>query len=332
MTTLLSLIIILNVLFYLNLNKFSKIINIFDKPDNKLKKHKTKVPLLGGVIVITNLFFIFFCNYLLNLNLFELEISLREFFSILFFLVSFFILGLFDDKYKINPEKKIILSILFSVITLFLNDNLILSSIKLSFYDQQIILHSFGIIFTIFCIIIFINALNFYDGINGQSLIFLITCFIFLAHRSPIFIFYLLIVFILIIILLFNLHEKIFMGDNGIYLIGSILIIALIYEYNKFSTIEFADEIFFLLIIPGYDLVRLTLVRIYNGKNAFYGDRNHLHHMLMRKYSLIKTNLILIFLNLISIILYSIFKISFFIVFVFITAIYFLVILKLKKT
>ena len=121
------------------------------------------------------------------------------------------------------------------------------------------------------------------------------------------------------------------MGDNGIYLASSILIMALIYEYNKFNTIEFTDEIFFLLIIPGYDLLRLTVVRIYNGKNAFYGDRNHLHHLIMKKCSLLKTNLILVFLNLIPIILYSLFKIGFFNVLLVITTIYLILILKLRK-
>ena len=63
-----------------------------------------------------------------------------------------------------------------------------------------------------------------------------------------------------------------------------------------FQTIKFADEIFLLLILPGVDLLRLTIMRITNGKNAFYGDRNHIHHMLIHKFSLITSNIILLIL------------------------------------
>ena len=47
--TVLSLII--NFLIAYNLNKIAYISNIFDEPDNKLKKHKSRVPLLDYRIV-----------------------------------------------------------------------------------------------------------------------------------------------------------------------------------------------------------------------------------------------------------------------------------------
>ena len=40
--------LIINLLIYINLNKISTFININDKPDGKLKKHKNVIPLLGG--------------------------------------------------------------------------------------------------------------------------------------------------------------------------------------------------------------------------------------------------------------------------------------------
>lgn len=121
------------------------------------------------------------------------------------------------------------------------------------------------------------------------------------------------------------------MGDNGIYFLGSILIVSLIYEYNQFKTIKFADEILFLLIVPGYDLLRLSITRIYNGKNAFYGDRNHIHHLLINKFSLTITHIILITLTLLPIILFSIFKLNFYLVLFLFTLTYFLLIIKLRK-
>ena len=50
MIQLLVFFLIFNFLIFLNLDKLSIIININDKPDGKLKKHKSTVPLLGGTI------------------------------------------------------------------------------------------------------------------------------------------------------------------------------------------------------------------------------------------------------------------------------------------
>ena len=45
-------LVILNCLLFINLKKLSNFINVFDKPDNKLKKHTATVPLLGEQIVL----------------------------------------------------------------------------------------------------------------------------------------------------------------------------------------------------------------------------------------------------------------------------------------
>lgn len=45
-------LIFLNLLIILNLNKLANIINIYDAPDKKLKLHKKRVPILGGLIFL----------------------------------------------------------------------------------------------------------------------------------------------------------------------------------------------------------------------------------------------------------------------------------------
>ena len=121
------------------------------------------------------------------------------------------------------------------------------------------------------------------------------------------------------------------MGDSGIYILGSILITSIIYEYNVFKSIKFADEIFFLLILPGYDLLRVTISRIFKGKNAFYGDRNHIHHLLINKYTVSQSNIFLIFLILFPKLLFSFSGLNFFIIMILFTSIYIFSIFKLSK-
>ena len=51
-----SLQVLLNIIFFYKFKKIIKIVNIYDKP-NERKKHKFPVPLVGGILVLLNIFF-----------------------------------------------------------------------------------------------------------------------------------------------------------------------------------------------------------------------------------------------------------------------------------
>ena len=142
--------LILNFLFFCYIKKITNFVNIFDEPDNNLKKHKSRVPLLGGIIIASNIILFILIIIFLNYEFINFEMSLRGYFSIFFFLTLFFLLGFFDDKYKLKPEKKFFLSILFSLFFLSLNDDLIIRNIQFSFYQHLVFLDNFSLIFTIF--------------------------------------------------------------------------------------------------------------------------------------------------------------------------------------
>ena len=46
----------------------------------------------------------------------------------------------------------------------------------------------------------------------------------------------------------------------------------LIYEYTAYQNIIFADVILILALIPGLELVRLSIYRLFKGRNIFSGD------------------------------------------------------------
>jgi UDP-GlcNAc:undecaprenyl-phosphate GlcNAc-1-phosphate transferase len=125
--------------------------------------------------------------------------------------------------------------------------------------------------------------------------------------------------------------NKLFLGDGGIFLMGIIVSISLILEHNVQKNILYVDEIFFLLLLPGVDLIRLTIVRVFKGRNAFFGDRNHIHHLLIDKFSIFYTNLILIIISLIPIIMFLFLELNFFIVF-FIFLILYIFIISMLRT
>ena len=323
---------LLNLIIFFKISKLFKILNIYDIPDNKLKLHKKNVPIIGGIILAFNfsiLFFyqIFFLNDFISIDLNKLNFV--EVVISLLFIFGFFVLGLCDDKINLSPNKKLFYSIILILLAIFLNENLAVKMMSISFIENKIFFENFSIFFTIFCFLILVNALNFYDGINGQSCLIFIISFSFLLIKSDMHYFY-----IISIILIANfgfILPKIFLGDSGIFLLSIILSSSLIYEHNIQKNIIFADEIFFLLLLPGFDLLRLTFKRLLSLKNPFFGDRDHIHHLLINKYSLKVSNSILFLTSITPIILFSFFNLNFFLVFFIFLSIYVFLIKYLKS-
>ena len=324
---------LLNLIIFFKISKLSKILNIYDIPDNKLKLHKKNVPIIGGIILAFNfsiLFFyqIFFLNDFISIDLNKLNFV--EVVISLLFIFGFFVLGLCDDKINLSPNKKLFYSIILILSAIFLNENLAVKMMSISFIENKIFFENYSIFFTIFCFLILVNALNFYDGINGQSCLIFLVFFSYLLLKSDLNLFYLICIFLIIMIMFLNLNNMLFLGDSGIYLLSIILSICLIYEHNIKSNIVYADEIFFLLLLPGFDLVRLTISRSLNSKNPFLGDRNHIHHLITSKFSLILSNFILFNLSILPIVLFVFFKLNFFLVFFIFLVIYTFLIQFLK--
>ena len=315
MLSLIIIISLLNLFLVMNIKIISKLINLYDFPDKRLKTHKKKISLIGGTIVMFNIFFLLFIDFAIQIKFFDFFQSTTEIFSFLAVLLLFFILGFYDDKYKIKPYVKFFLSILISIFYVFTNKNIIVDSFSISIYEYRIFLEVFSVLFTVFCIIVLINSLNFYDGINGQLLIFFLIMFSYLLLKTNRFEFYSLIIIIILFCLFLNLSNQMFLGDNGVYVMSTILITSIIYEHNVYKNFIYADEIFFLLLLPGIDLIRLTVVRLINGKNPFYGDRNHIHHLMIKRYSLLITNIFLVFLSILPILLYNNFHLNFYAIF-----------------
>ena len=86
-------LVILNYLLFINLKKLSNFINVFDKPDNKLKKHTTTVPLLGGTILVVNFSLMVLFELIFDYKFPFKEIDLKECTSIFFFHFFIFYFG-----------------------------------------------------------------------------------------------------------------------------------------------------------------------------------------------------------------------------------------------
>jgi UDP-N-acetylmuramyl pentapeptide phosphotransferase/UDP-N-acetylglucosamine-1-phosphate transferase len=143
------------------------------------------------------------------------------------------------------------------------------------------------------------NAINLIDGIDGLSggLTVIILCGFAVSFAYWQLWYYVIIICALIGILIaylyFNIlgdekkNRKIFMGDTGSLSIGFLLAFLSLKLVMKNSSVlqSSSDELllaFSLLLVPTFDVFRVSLLRIRNGHSPMRADKNHIHHKLLR--------------------------------------------------
>lgn len=254
-------------------------------PDNVRKFHKKPIPLAGGILIYINIIIYtvmsFFFPEILDQEFF---LNFGQFFNFITVATIIFLIGFYDDKLNINANLKFVLLLVVIFFFLQINEDFIISQINFSFFNTKIILNDYSIAFTIFAYLVFLNAFNMFDGINLQSAIYsiIILSFISILYVESNFIKILIIS--LSSFLYLNYKNLSFLGDSGTLLISFIISSIFILSYNN-KYIIYADNITIFMLIPGLDLIRLFITRIINKKNPLKPDRNHLHHLLLKKYS-----------------------------------------------
>ena len=284
----------------------AKFLKIIDFPNNKKKIHTKPTPLLGGLFFFINisLFFLFELYFQFNSTVyseffFNLRfISFKQLLTFLIVITLIYIVGFYDDMYDVSPLKKTLLFLVCIYLLLISNPNIPISTLQFFNFENKIYFNNFSIFLTLFCFLAFMNASNMFDGLNLQSSI---------LYSSFLLIFYIkgidhkfLIVFLLSLIFFsyMNLKEKTFLGNNGSYFLSFFIATIIISDHN-WNKNYYAEEIFLYMMLPGIDMIRLSILRFLNNKSPFEGDNNHFHHILMRTFNYRKT-MIIIFLFIFS--------------------------------
>ena len=294
------LFITVNFLCILYFEKLKFIIPIKDYP-SKRKLHKSPVPLLGGPILFLNLsFYILLVNFEFIENTSIIDLNIFYLFCVIIFLI-----GIIDDVYSISPNKKLVMFLIVFISYCYLEQSILIDNIYFEFKSSNISIGNYNFFFTVFCFIVFVNAFNMFDGINLQSA----TYSIFLSANLYYFngnIFFLMLIVFFIFFSFLNYKGRSFLGNSGSYLVPFIFSVMFIISHN-FENFK-ADLIFTLMAIPGLELIRITIYRILNGNHPFFPDKNHIHHLMIKKFSLEKTLIFLNLLILLELILYFFFK------------------------
>ena len=297
-------IIIYSLLSFLILflcGKVSYKLNLLDHP-NKRKIHSKATAYTGGFAISVILLFSIFLFTVSDKNL-NIILSIA-------FLIS--IIGLIDDKYNLDVSSKLSLQII-PIFYLVVFENLTLQQIG-DYNYFKVELGSFVIPFTLMCVLLLINAFNYFDGIDGTlgfTSISVLIILYFLIPNQNFQLFLILILIPLAIFLCFNFSlfklPKLFLGDSGSLLIGFVIAFVLIYLANQNLTHPIL--LAWSVVIFVYEFLSINLIRLKNKKDPLRAGQDHLHHLLFNNTkSIFLTNF---FISIMNIILFIIGYLSF---------------------
>ena len=279
----LSLFTLITFFIFLIIQKFSKRIfdgklldNNFDKPQ---AFHHEEISRCGGLAsIISLIIFIYLHNFFFS----------KIFYEYLIIGFGLFLVGFLDDlKINIKPIFRLIsmMLILSASVAFFSID---IERVDLIFLNIWMKNEYFLILFVSLCFLFVINGSNLIDGFNGLLAINLLIINLVLAlinMQNNLFEYLFLLIaqiIILITFLLFNFPKaKIFFGDSGSYLFGSLTALNVIYT-NNFN--ENISSFFFCVLLSYifFEVLFSFLRKIYQKKSPLEPDNFHLHMLVFK--------------------------------------------------
>lgn len=268
---------------------------LVDSP-NWRKVHNVAIPRLGGLIFMPSLAIslVVGMGAMTLLGTFEHEFTASSF-AMVAGAILIYIIGLSDDLQEMKASTKFMVQIAASL--LFPLCNLMICNLQgfCGIYELPL-WASYPL--TVFVILLIVNAMNLIDGIDGLSSglsILMLTILGYSYYERGSMLFLLLctaMIATLGIFFCFNVFgqahgKKIFMGDAGSLTLGYVIA----YLVIKYQMVEWTNGLsdssplvlaFSLVIIPTFDVVRVALTRIKNGKAMFSPDKTHIHHLIMQ--------------------------------------------------
>lgn len=273
-------------------------LNLFDIPDER-KVHKVLIPRLGGVaflptILVTVSFIIILLLRLNYRNAWLWKLSTVEhFLAYLSGITLLYLVGIYDDLYGASYRLKFAIQIIAASFLCFSGLWIATGS---NFLGIDFIPFWLGMPLTILFVIYVTNAINLIDGIDGLASGFSIISLLcvsvinYTSHNLFLVIFSLTWIGVLLAFIYYNMFNKkckVFMGDAGSLTVGYTLSFLFLHFWQREPVYnEYFDKcnliVLSTLIIPLFDVIRVFLSRIRDGRNPFLPDRNHIHHKLLR--------------------------------------------------
>ena len=247
--------------------------------------HNEKATRSGGMA----LFFTFCICYGLGKAIYSMSVDLYALIAFIFIALT----GMADDFFSIKYREKFFLQVFAAIVLL--QSGVYIDSFHGVFGVYEIPIWASYIV-SVFVFIVIVNAFNLIDGIDGLSALlsikfFLLTGGIITIASKEMYLVIPSVVGAIAGFLFFNFNpsKKVFLGDTGALLLGSLITFFIFYildSENYIITDDFISRplmVILLIIYPLADTLRASLIRMYKGRSPFLADRVHLHHRLIDK-------------------------------------------------
>jgi UDP-GlcNAc:undecaprenyl-phosphate GlcNAc-1-phosphate transferase len=259
-----------------------------DQPDSSRHIHFKPVPRLGGVAVFLAFIGMIGVGLLMRkwlgpANLFSMGIAA----AILAPAVLIFLMGLYDDLRSLGAYPKFVVQV-FAACLLYLD------GFRIRQFDLFAIGHPLnnilGLLLTIGWVLLITNAFNLIDGLDGLSagaaLFSTLVLLTVSLLNGTYFVAFLAVVLAGVIVgfLRFNFNPAtIFLGDSGSLFIGFMLSAFALAGSQKAPTMVAVAIPVVCFGLPVLDVTIAVVRRFLSGKPLFKGDREHIHHRLLKR-------------------------------------------------
>jgi UDP-GlcNAc:undecaprenyl-phosphate GlcNAc-1-phosphate transferase len=271
-----------------NLRRFAEAHGLLDEPKDSRRVHRRAVPRVGGLAVVAA-----FYTPLVGMLVYEPDLGqyfLSKGWSSFSFLLGGLViaaLGLYDDLRGANALQKF--AVQFGVAALLYPFGFAIEEIVLPGGALQLGIFAFPV--TALWIVGIINAINLIDGLDGLAggvaLCAVLTNLV-VASTQPHQIMTLCMATLagaLLGFLIYNFNPaSIFLGDTGSLFLGYVLAASSIRTHHKSTTMISVSLLvpMVALALPITDTLLAMGRRFLAGRPMFSGDREHIHHRLLR--------------------------------------------------
>ena len=244
--------------------------------------HENPVTRSGGIAAIISLSFFYYIYYLLYS---------KVLYEYIFISYTMFLIGFTDDlKISIKPSKRLLMMIISLFVVIYF------LPVKIFYIDIPFLIpllnnQIFSAVFILICFLFIINGANLIDGFNGLLTLNLLIINIILVYINienlnlEFSILLISQIIILLSFLLFNFpNSKMFLGDSGAYLMGSMVDLNIIITNNlnpNISSFFFCTLLFYLFFEVFFSFIR----KLIQKKSPIYPDDEHLHMLSFYKIS-----------------------------------------------
>ena len=275
------------ILLCFNAQRICNSLNLMDIPLGR-KKHAAPTPLMGGVVLLGA----FVPVALICIVAFASERWLGSLLIWVACVSAMALVGLGDDRHSLSPRVRLLISFAVFAAAAAVDPTFNVRVLDFNIPPLTLGLGTWwlAIIFTVICCVGLLNAINMADGKNGLVLGLALGWLAILALRSvgPLLPLIGLFSAVLIVLFVFNMRGKLFLGDGGAYAIATAIGLLAIMIYNTPGTHALraisADELMLLFFVPVADSFRLTYKRLRQGRSPMSADRDHLHHHMQDRF------------------------------------------------